>query len=201
MSQELAWTKEQSRTSSSPSVGVAVLRRIEGERDHAFLELKQLHSENASLQERLKVLQSTQHNDLSSLESTLAELREDRDGICQERDSLTGRLQSSKELLGSLRVELEGATKDLATANAEIMMYQGKVSQLQALVEASEKTRQTLNKELREKEGSVEQTHATATSLSTKIGEIVRWEEEGGGDIYEGVEGGRWRGALLSAPG
>ena len=153
-------------------MGVAVLRRIEGERDHALLELKQLRSENKSLQGRLKVLQSTQHSDLSSLENTLAELRAEHDKACEENESLTGRLQSSKELLASLRIELEGATKDLTTANAERVMYQNKVAQLHALMEASEKTKQALNKEVREKEGYVEQTHATTAALNIKIGRL-----------------------------
>ena len=171
MSQELSWTKEQSRTSPGSGVGVAVMRRIEGERDHALLELQQLKSENKSLQERVKILQSTQQQDLSSLEESLAEARDEKEKLSEERDSLASRLQSSKDMLSSMRKELEGATKDLATANRELTSYQSKVTQLHALIEASEKTRLALTKELREKEGNVEMSTASTATLKARIGE------------------------------
>ena len=175
MREELSWAKEQSRSSPGSGVGVAVMRRIEGERDHALLELKQLRSENGSLQERVRMLQSMQQRDLSSLEESLAEVHAERDKVCEERDSLARRLQSSQDLLASLRKELDAATKDLATANTEIGSLQSKVGQLQALVEASEKTRQALTKELREKDGSVERTNASASTLNARIGKSWEW--------------------------
>ena len=59
-------------TSSGPAV---LIRRIEGERDDAKLELRQLKVECKSLKDRLKGLQDGHHRDLTALEDRVAELQ------------------------------------------------------------------------------------------------------------------------------
>ena len=52
-----------------------MIRRIEGERDDAKLELRQLKVECKSLKDRLKGLQDGHHRDLTALEDRVAELQ------------------------------------------------------------------------------------------------------------------------------
>lgn len=169
MSEELARCRQRARAGPAGS-GAAILRRVEGERDHALLELQQKRTECHSLQDRLQALQSTQQHDLSTLEDRLAELRLQLDETCTERDELSGRLASTKKLISSLETELENSTQALSAANLELVEHRSKVSQLQALVEASERTRQEQQKGIRTQAADVQAAQSTVASLNSKIG-------------------------------
>lgn len=168
VSEELARFRQRSR---APTSGAATLRRIEGERDHALMELQQKRTECHSLQDRLKGLQDTQQHDLNSLEDRVAELRVQLQETCTERDELSERLSSAKKLMSSLEGELESSTQALSTANAELVRQRGKVTHLQALVEASERTRQEQQKGIRTQAADVQTAQSTVASLNSKIGE------------------------------
>lgn len=170
-------TKQQAYAPSAS--GAAVLRRMEGERDHALMELQQKKIECHSLQDRLKTLQDTQEHDLNTLEDKLAELRVQMGETSRERDELLERLSSTKKLLTSLEVELENSTSALSTANGEVVRYRSKVSQLQALVEASERTRQDQQKGIRTHEADVQAAQSTVASLNSKIGQKLCMDEHG----------------------
>ena len=60
-----------------------LIRRIEGERDDAKLELRQVKAECQSLRDRLKGLQGGHHNDLATMEDRIAELRLQLDEVSQ----------------------------------------------------------------------------------------------------------------------
>lgn len=169
MSEELTRSRHKARAPTGS--GAAILRRIEGERDHALLELQQKKTECRSLQDRLKGLQDTQQHDLNSLEDKVAESRVQLEETCTERDELSERLSSTKKLMTSLESELENSTVALSTANTELVHLRGKVSQLQALVDASERTRQEQQRGIRTQAADVHAAQSSVTSLNSKIGE------------------------------
>ena len=171
VSEDLARAKQHTRTPSGS--GAAILRRIEGERDHALLELRQKKTECSSLQDRVKSLQDTQQHDLSTLEDKLAELQVQFEEACTEKDELSERLSSTKELLSSIEKELQNSTKALAAANSEVVRQRSKVSQLQVLVDASEKTKLEQEKGIRSQAINVQTAQSNLASLSCKIGEVL----------------------------
>ena len=169
VSEELGRSRERARAPLGS--GAAVLRRIEGERDHALLELQQKKTECRSLQDRLKGLQDTQQHDLSSLEDKVAELRVQLQEMCTERDELSERLTGAKKVMTSMQQELESSTQSLSSAHSELARHRGRATQLQALVDASERTRQEQQKGIRTQSADVQAAQSTVTSLKNKIGE------------------------------
>ena len=75
VSEEVGRLRSQSRAASSSSGPAVLVRRIEGERDDAKLELRQVKAECKSLRDRLKGLQDGHHSDLASMEERIAELQ------------------------------------------------------------------------------------------------------------------------------
>ena len=65
----------QRQLSRPPTSTATVLRRLEGERDDAQLELRQLRTECQSLRDRLKASRNNQQHDLTSMEDRIAELQ------------------------------------------------------------------------------------------------------------------------------
>lgn len=168
MSNELARSRQQAR---APTGSGAILRRLEGERDHVLLELQQKNTECLSLKDRLKSIQDTQQHDLNTLEDRLAELRVQLEETCAERDELSERLSSTKQVLTSMETELESSTQALSAANKELVKHRTRVTQLQALVEASERTRQEQQKGIRSRMSDIQTAQSTVASLNSKIGE------------------------------
>lgn len=130
--------------------------------------------ECCSLTDRLKTLQDTHQHDLSELEDRVAELQMQLEEMCSEREELSERLSSTKELLTSMEAELQRSTDALTAANSEVVCHRSKISQLQALVEASERTRQEREKETRTQAASAQVAQSTVTSLNSKISETFR---------------------------
>ena len=83
VSDEVGRLRSQSRGASSSSGPAVLIRRIEGERDDAKLELRQVKAECQSLRDRLKGLQGGHHNDLATMEDRIAELRLQLDEVSQ----------------------------------------------------------------------------------------------------------------------
>ena len=86
VSEEVGRLRSQSRAASSSSGPAVLIRRIEGERDDAKLELRQVKAECKSLRDRLKGMQDGHHNDLASMEDRIAELQLQLDEV-RDRDS------------------------------------------------------------------------------------------------------------------
>ena len=169
VSEELSRCKMQARQPTG-APGAAVLRRVEGERDHVLLELQKKKTECRSLQDRLKTLQDTQQHDLKAMEDRLAEMGAKVEEMKIEKNDMSGRLDSTKEVLSSMETELEQSTKALSTANTDLIQQRAKVSQLQALVEASERTRQEQQRGIKTQEADVKASQAAVASLNRKIG-------------------------------
>ncbi len=170
MSEELSRARHHGRAPSG-SPGAALIRRMEGERDHALLELQQKKTECSSLQDRLHSLQSTQQHDLKTLEDQLSELQVQLEENTSEKEELSKRLSSTKELLASMEAELQNSTLSLAAANGELVRHRSKVSQLQALVEASERTRQGQEKGMKDQSLTAQTAQYNVAALNSKIGE------------------------------
>ncbi len=62
---------------------------------------------------------------------------------CAERDELTERCSTMKDLIKSLEAELHSSSTSLSTANAEVSRHRSKANQLQALLDSAEKSRHT----------------------------------------------------------
>ena len=82
MSEELCRLRSYSHKSTSTGPAT-LIRRIEGEREDAKLELRQLRVECKSLKDRLKGLQDGHHRDLTTLEDRIAELQLQLDEVRQ----------------------------------------------------------------------------------------------------------------------
>ena len=157
----------QARQPTTP--GTAVLRRVEGERDHLSLELQKKKTECRSLQDRLKTLQDTQQHDLKTMENRVAEMGAKVEEMKMEKVDVSSRLDSTKKVLSSMETELEQSTQALSTANTELVQQRAKVSQLQTLVEASERTRQEQQRGLKTQEADVQASQAAAAALKRQI--------------------------------
>lgn len=172
MSGELSRCKQQIRGPTAS--GAAILRRMEGEREHIMLELKQKKTECNSLQDRLQSLQDTQQHDLNTLEDKVAELTVEMAESCKEKEELLERLAATKELLTSTESELGNSTQALSTTNVELIHQRSKVTNLQVLVESSERTRQEQHKGMKTRVADVETAQSTIFSLNNKISECLQ---------------------------
>ena len=62
---------------------------------------------------------------------------------CAERDELTERGSTMKDMIKSLEAELHSSSTSLSTANAEVSRHRSSANQLQALLDSAEKSRHT----------------------------------------------------------
>ncbi len=62
---------------------------------------------------------------------------------CTERDELTERGSTTKDMIKSLEAELHSSSTSLSTANAEVSRHRSRANQLQALLDSAEKSRHT----------------------------------------------------------
>ncbi len=62
---------------------------------------------------------------------------------CAERDELTERCSTMKDMIKSLEAELHSSSTSLSTANAEVSRHRSSANQLQALLDSAEKSRHT----------------------------------------------------------
>ena len=62
---------------------------------------------------------------------------------CAERDELTERGSTMKDMIKSLEAELHSSSTSLSTANAEVSRHRSSANQLQALLNSAEKSRHT----------------------------------------------------------
>ncbi len=60
---------------------------------------------------------------------------------CAERDELTERDSTMKDMIKSLEAQLQSSSTSLSTANAEVSRHRSSANQLQALLDSAEKSR------------------------------------------------------------
>lgn len=93
--------------------------------------------------------------------------------VCGERDELSGRLKTTKEMVKSLESELQSSSSALTAANDDVKRYRSKANQLQAIVESAERTRQQQERGIKKQTNSVQEAHVTITKLTSRTGESV----------------------------
>ncbi len=62
---------------------------------------------------------------------------------CAERDELTERCSTMKDMIKSLEADLHSSSTFLSTANAEVSRHRSSANQLQTLLDSAEKSRRT----------------------------------------------------------
>lgn len=90
--------------------------------------------------------------------------------VCSERDELTSRVKSLKEMVKSLESELMNSNAALTAANEDVSRYRSKANQLQGIVESAERTRQQQQKGIKKQVNNMQEAQATITKLTSKTG-------------------------------
>ncbi len=79
---------------------------------------------------------------------------------CAERDELTERCSTMKDMNKSLEAQLQSSSTSLSTTNAEVSRLHSRANQLQALLDSAEKSRHT----------DTEQQVSAVSEANSKIG-------------------------------
>ena len=90
--------------------------------------------------------------------------------MCNERDELSDRVKSLKEMVKSLEAELQSSSDALREANDDVSRYRSKANQLQGIVESAERTRQQQQRGMKKHSGDMEEAQATITRLTSRTG-------------------------------
>ena len=90
--------------------------------------------------------------------------------MCGERDELSDRVKSLKEMVKSLETELQSSSAALKVTNEEASRYRSKANQLQGIVESAERTRQQQQKGIKKQATSMQEAQATITRLTSRNG-------------------------------
>ncbi len=100
---------------------------------------------------------------------------------CAERDELTERGSTMKDMIKSLEAELHSSSTSLSTANAEVSRHRSKANQLQALLDSAEKLRHTEQQDRKKLVSDVSEAKLSISRLNGKIGtggDLIFFNEE-----------------------
>ncbi len=89
---------------------------------------------------------------------------------CAERNELTERGSTMKDMIKSLEAELHSSSTSLSTANAEVSRHRSKANQLQALLDSAEKLRHTEQQDRKKLVSDVSEAKLSISRLNGKIG-------------------------------
>ena len=90
-----------------------------------------------------------------------------------EREELTERVSTMKDMIKSLEAELQSSSSSLSTVNAEVSRYRSKAAQLQGLLDSMEKSRQTEQSDKKKQASNVSEAKLNISKLNSKIGVSV----------------------------
>lgn len=93
--------------------------------------------------------------------------------VCGERDELSGRVKTMKEMVKSLESELQSSISALTAANNDVKRYQSKANQLQTIAESAERTRHQQERGIKKQSNRVQEAHVTITKLNSRTGESL----------------------------
>ena len=90
--------------------------------------------------------------------------------MCGERDELSDRVATLKEMVKSLECELQSSSAALAAANDDVQKYRSKANHLHGIVESAERTRQEQHRGLKKHASNMQEAQATITRLTSRTG-------------------------------
>ena len=94
--------------------------------------------------------------------------------MCNERDELSDRVKTLKEMVKSLESELQSSSAALKDANDDVSSYRSKANQLQGIVESAERTRQQQQRGIKKQSTNMEEAQATITRLTSRVSKSTR---------------------------
>lgn len=166
-------TRLRGQLKSTPA-SASLTRRLEGERDDARMEARQLRSECDSLQARLKATRESQESDVNVLDDQLRKTQSEVDQLAEENRTLQGRITSLREMVRRLEGELKSNTTALAASEAEANKYKSKVAHLQGLVDTQELQKEQHHRGIQMHSSRAQEAQVQVTSLQAKLAEVQR---------------------------
>ncbi|XP_065884838.1 centrosomal protein of 135 kDa-like [Dysidea avara] len=170
-------TRLRSQLKSTPA-SASLMRRLEGERDDARMEVRQLKSECNSLQTRLKATRESQQSDVTTLDDQLRKSQLEVDQLAEENRTLQERVTSLREMVRRLEGEIKSSTAALSNSEGESYKYKNKVAQLQAIVDSQELQKEQHQRGLQAHTTRAQESQAQFASLQAKLAEVKREDEK-----------------------
>ncbi|XP_019854907.1 PREDICTED: centrosomal protein of 135 kDa-like isoform X2 [Amphimedon queenslandica] len=157
--------------------------RLEGERDDARTEVRELRSECQSLREKLSMIREEKGEvEKDRNREEVRHLQTQLEELSKERDKLKLKSESLRETISGLEKEVIESTSALSSAKSDNRQLNGKIKRLQGLLEASENARKEdhtgLQHQISETEIIIIESNKLKSRLSQLEGEVEKKQDK-----------------------